>query len=329
MKKKTAIVTGMTGQDGPYLAKFLLEKDYKVYGLLKRYSSPNLENLDYLGIRNDIDLIIGDITDDCCINNLVKTIRPDEFYNLAAQSFVGASWDLNKLTTEVNAIGPLNILNSIKQHSAHTRFYQASTSEIFGSSRPSSGGRHDEQSSFRPRNPYGSSKLFAHWLTINFRESHGLHASNGILFNHESPIRGKEYVTRKISDGVARIKLGLEDSITLGDLSPKRDWGYAGDYAEAMWLMLQLDAPDDFIVATGELHSISDFLRIAFEHAGISNWETLVKSDPRFKRPTEIFSLCGDAKKAETVLGWKRKVQFDELVKIMVDADIRRYQNKR
>ena len=328
MKKKTAIVTGMTGQDGPYLAKFLLEKDYKVYGLLKRYSSPNLENLDYLGIRNDIDLIIGDITDDCCINNLVKTIRPDEFYNLAAQSFVGASWDLNKLTTEVNAIGPLNILNSIKQHSAQTRFYQASTSEIFGSSRPSSGGRHDEQSSFRPRNPYGSSKLYAHWLTINFRESHGLHASNGILFNHESPIRGKEYVTRKISDGVARIKLGLEDSITLGDLSPKRDWGYAGDYAEAMWLMLQLDAPDDFIVATGELHSISDFLRIAFEHAGISNWETFVKSDPRFKRPTEIFSLCGDAKKAETVLGWKRKVQFDELVKMMVDADIRRYQNK-
>jgi GDPmannose 4,6-dehydratase len=329
MNKKTAIVTGITGQDGPYLARLLLEKDYKVYGLCKGQSSthlpPNLENLSYLGIDNHIELVFGDVSDESSINHLIKTIRPDEFYNLAAQSFVGASWNLNKLTTEVNAIGPLNILNSIKQHSVQTRFYQASTSEIFGSSKASPDARHDEQSSFRPRNPYGSSKLFAHWLTINFRESHGVYASNGILFNHESPIRGIDYVTRKISDGVAKIKLGLADSITLGDLSPMRDWGYAGDYAEAMWLMLQLDTPDDFVIATGELHSISDFLRIAFEHAGISAWKKYVKSDPRFKRPTEIFSLCGNAKKAETILGWRRKVQFNELVKMMVDADIERY----
>jgi len=323
--KKIAFVTGLTGQDGPYLSKLLLEKNYKVYGLVKRYSNPNFDNIKYLGIENDIELVTGDITDDGNMNHLIKTIKPNEFYNLAAQSFVGASWDLNKLTTEVNAVGPLNILNAIKQHSPATRFYQASTSEMYGNSIEFSGGSQDENTPFMPRSPYGVAKLYAYWMTINFRESFSLHASNGILFNHESPIRGKEFVTRKITDGVARIKCGLADSITLGNLDSKRDWGFAGDFVEAMWLMLQQDQPGDYVVATGVQYTIGDLLERAFSHAGISNWEQYVKSDPRFKRPAELYSLCGNPKKAETVLGWKRKTDFDDLVKMMVEADIKRY----
>jgi GDPmannose 4,6-dehydratase len=323
--KKIAFVTGMTGQDGPYLAKLLLEKDYKVYGLIKRYSNPNLDNIKYLGIENDIELVTGDITDDGNMNHLVKTIKPHEFYNLAAQSFVGASWDLNKLTTEVNAIGPLNILNAIKQHSSETKYYQASTSEMYGNSIEFSGGHQDESTPFMPRSPYGVAKLYAYWITVNFRESYSLHASNGILFNHESPIRGKEFVTRKITDGVAKIKCGLADSITLGNLDSKRDWGFAGDFVEAMWLMLQQDQPGDYVVATGVQYTIGDLLERAFAYAGITDWQQYVKSDPRFKRPAELYSLCGDPKKAETVLGWKRKTSFDELVKMMVEADIKRY----
>jgi GDPmannose 4,6-dehydratase len=326
--KKVAFVTGMTGQDGPYLAKLLAEKDYKVYGLVKRYSNPNLDNIRFLGIENDIELVTGDITDDGNMNHLIKSLKPNEFYNLAAQSFVGASWDLNKLTTEVNAVGPLNILNAIKQHSPDTRFYQASTSEMYGNSIEISGGQQDESTPFWPRSPYGVAKLYAYWITVNFRESYSLHASNGILFNHESPIRGKEFVTRKVTDGVAKIKCGLADSITLGNLEAKRDWGFAGDFVEAMWLMLQQDEPGDYVVATGKQYTIGDLLERAFKYAGIDNWQPYVKSDPRFKRPAELHSLCGNPKKAEEKLGWQRRTDFDGLVKMMVEADIKRYSSK-
>jgi GDPmannose 4,6-dehydratase len=320
--KKIAFVTGMTGQDGPYLAKLLLEKGYHVIGLVKRYSSPNLENIKFLGIENDIELITGDITDDNSMNHLIKTLRPNEFYNLAAQSFVGASWDLNKVTTEVNAVGPLNILNAIKQHSPSTKFYQASTSEMYGNGIGTI--KQDENTPFHPRSPYGVAKLYAHWITINFRESYSLHASTGILFNHESPIRGIEFVTRKITDGVARIKLGLKDKIVLGNLEAKRDWGFAGDYVEAMWLMLQQPEPGDYVIATGEQHSIKELLQLAFESVSISDWQQYVESDPKFKRPAELHSLCGDSAKAEKILGWQRKTDFKTLVSMMVEADIKR-----
>lgn len=320
--KKIAFVTGMTGQDGPYLAKLLLEKGYHVIGLVKRYSSPNLENIKFLGIENDIEMITGDITDDGNMNHLIKTLRPNEFYNLAAQSFVGASWDLNKVTTEVNAVGPLNILNAIKQHSPDTKYYQASTSEMYGNGINSN--KQNEQTPFHPRSPYGVAKLYAHWITINFRESYSLHASTGILFNHESPIRGKEFVTRKITDGVARIKLGLKDKIVLGNLEAKRDWGFAGDYVEAMWLMLQQSEPGDYVIATGEQHSIKELLQLSFESVGITDWQQYVESDPKFKRPAELHSLCGDSTKAEKILGWQRKTDFKTLVGMMVEADIKR-----
>jgi GDPmannose 4,6-dehydratase len=319
--KKVAFITGMTGQDAPYLAKFLLEKDYHVYGLMKRYSNPNLDNLNFLGITNDIELVTGDITDDSSMNHLVKSIKPNEFYNLAAQSFVGASWDLNKLTTEVNALGTLNILNAIKTHSPDTKFYQASTSEMYGNSKTYP---QNEQTPFSPRSPYGVAKLYAYWITINFRESYSLHASNGILFNHESPIRGKEFVTRKITDGIAKIKLGLDNKIVLGNLDSKRDWGFAGDFVEAMWLMLQQNDPDDYVIATGEEHTIREFLDVGFKHVGITDWSQYITSDPRFKRPAELYSLCGDSSKAENKLGWKRNTSFEDLVKTMVDADIKR-----
>jgi GDPmannose 4,6-dehydratase len=321
MNGKIAFVTGVTGQDGPYLAKLLLEKDYKVYGLVKRYSNPNLDNLKFLGIENTIELVTGDITDDGSMNHLIKSIKPNEFYNLAAQSFVGASWDLNKLTTEVNAVGPLNILNAINMHSANTKFYQASTSEMFGNSTGESQG---ETTPFHPRSPYGVAKLYAHWITINFRESYGLHASTGILFNHESPIRGKEFVTRKITDGVAKIKLGLANNITLGNLDSRRDWGFAGDFVEAMWLMLQQDEPDDYVVATGTQHTIRELLDIAFNHVGISDWEGLIDSDPRFKRPAELHSLCGNMSKAKEKLNWAPKTSFEDMIKMMIDADLAR-----
>jgi GDPmannose 4,6-dehydratase len=262
------------------------------------------------------------------MNHLVKSLKPNEFYNLAAQSFVGASWDLNKMTTEVNAVGVLNILNAIKQHSSDTKYYQASTSEMFGNSIEISGGRQDEKTPFWPRSPYGVAKLYAYWMTVNFRESYSLHASNGILFNHESPIRGKEFVTRKITDGVAKIKLGLQDKIVLGNLDAKRDWGFAGDFVEAMWLMLQQPEPGDYVIATGIQHTIGDLLEHAFKHAGIDNWQSYVETNPAFVRPAELHSLCGDPTKAETVLGWKRRTDFDSLVKMMVEADIKRLSNK-
>jgi GDPmannose 4,6-dehydratase len=318
--KKTAIVTGITGQDGPYLSKNLLEKGYKVYGLVKRYSNPNLDNLKFLGIENEVELITGDITDDACINHMVKAIRPDEFYNLAAQSFVGISWDINKLTTEVNSLGPLNILNALKSNSPVTRFYQASTSELYGNN--SNQGTQDENTSFKPRSPYGVSKLYAYWITINFRESYSIHASNGILFNHESPLRGKEFVTRKITDGVAKIKLGMANNITLGNLDAKRDWGHAKDFVEAMWLMLQQDVPDDYVVCTGNQYSIRELLDVAFSAADISNWVNYVEIDPRFKRPAEVHTLVGNYSKIKTKLGWTPKISFEDMITEMVKEDI-------
>lgn len=319
--KRTAFVTGMTGQDGPYLARLLLEKGYQVYGLVKRYSAPNLDNLRWLGIEDDIELITGDITDDGCMNHLIRQIRPQEFYNLAAQSFVGISWDLNKLTTEVNSIGPLNILNAIRQHSAETRFYQASTSEMFGNS---TGGQQNETTPFHPRSPYGVSKLYSHWMTVNFRESYGLYTCSGILFNHESPLRGREFVTRKITDGVARISLGLAKELSLGNLDAQRDWGFAGDFVEAMWMMLQQPEARDYVISTGEQHSIREFLEIAFNHVGLPHWSQYVTSDPRFKRPAELHSLCGDSSSARELLGWQPRVSFEQMVRDMVDADLDR-----
>ena len=321
--KKTAFVTGMTGQDGPYLAKLLLEKDYQVYGLVKRYSNPNLDNIKWLGIENDIELVTGDITDENSMNHLIRSLKPVEIYNLAAQSFVGISWDLNKLTTEVNSIGPLNILNAIKTHSPNSRFYQASTSEMFGNATTNT---QNETTPFTPRSPYGVSKLYSHWMTVNFRESYSLYACSGVLFNHESPLRGKEFVTRKVTDAVARIKLGLQETITLGNIDSRRDWGFAGDFVEAMWLMLQQAEAKDYVIATGEQHTIRELLDVAFNYVNIPDWESKVLTDPRFKRPAELYSLCGDSTRARNLLDWKPKTTFKQMIEDMVNADLQRYQ---
>ncbi len=322
MNQKTALITGILGQDGPYLAKFLLEKEYKVYGMIRRYTNPNFENTDYLGVTNRIEFVSGDMTDESSLIHVIQHIRPDEVYNLAAQSFVGSSWHLAKLTTETNAVGVLYLLNAIKQFSPTTKFYQASTSEMFGSS----GGETplSEESPFKPQSPYAISKLYAYWLVNNYRESYGMFCANGILFNHESPIRGREFVTRKISDGVARIKLGKANELRLGNMDAKRDWGFAGDEVEAMWLMLQQESADNYVIATGESHSVREFVEAAFRHVGISDWERYIVIDPRFKRPSDVAALRGDYSKAARVLGWKPKVAFQELVGMMVDADLKR-----
>jgi GDPmannose 4,6-dehydratase len=323
---KTALVTGILGQDGPYLAKLLLEKGYKVYGLLRRYSNPSFENLDYVGVTKDINFVEGDLTDESSLINVVKNIRPEEVYNLAAQSFVGSSWEQAKLTTEVNALGVLYMLNALKFFSPTAKFYQASTSEMFGLSNDD--GFQGEQTIFHPRSPYGVSKVYAYWMTVNFRESYNMFTANGILFNHESPIRGIQFVTRKITDGVARIKLGLSNELRLGNLDASRDWGFAGDYVEAMYLMLQQETPDDYVVATGETHTVREFVENAFKAADISDWEKYVKMDPRFQRPAEVPHLRGKVEKAKTKLGWTPKVSFEQLVDMMVKADVERLSNK-
>ncbi|MDH7476233.1 MAG: GDP-mannose 4,6-dehydratase [Microgenomates group bacterium] len=323
---KTALITGILGQDGPYLAKFLLEKNYKVYGMIRRYSNPNFENLDYLKITDKIEYVDGDMNDDSSLINLIKNLRPDEVYNLAAQSFVGSSWEMAKLTTEVNSLGVLYLLNAIKFFSPMTKFYQASTSEMFGLSNHN--GSQDETTPFHPRSPYAISKVYAYWMTVNFRESFGIFACNGILFNHESPIRGLQFVTRKITDGVAKIKYGLANKLALGNLDAKRDWGFAGDYVEAMYLMLQQDKADDYVVGTGENHSVREFVELAFKYAGIPNWKKYVVIDPRFKRPAEVHALRAKWDKAKKVLGWQPKVKFEELVKMMVEADLKRYKQQ-
>jgi GDPmannose 4,6-dehydratase len=320
--KKTALITGILGQDGPYLAQLLLEQGYQVYGLIRRYSNPNFSNTDYLGVTKDIDFISGDMNDEASLLNIIKSIGPDEVYNLAAQSFVGASWDQAKLTTEVNSLGVLYLLTAIKLFAPHARFYQASTSEMFGNA--SENGIQTEETPFHPRSPYAISKLYAYWITNNYKESYGLFCANGILFNHESPLRGLEFVTRKITNGVARIKLGLDSEIRLGNTDSKRDWGFAGDYVRAMWLMLQQDEPDNFIISTGETHSIAEFLDLAFGQVGISDWQKYVVLDPRFKRPAELFTLQGKSDKARRILGWSPTVSFEELVRMMVEADLKR-----
>ncbi len=324
--KKTALITGILGQDGPYLAQLLLKKDYKVYGMVRRYSKPQFDNLDYLGITNSIEYIDGDLSDEASLINVIKSVRPDEIYNLAAHSFVGGSWDQAKLVTEVNALGVLYFLNAIKYFSPASKFYQAATSEMFGIANDN--GMQDENTNFHPRSPYGIAKVYAFWMTVNFRESYNMFTCNGILFNHESPIRGIQFVTRKITDGVARIKLGLANELRLGNLDTRRDWGFAGDYVEAMYQMLQLEKPDDFVVATGENHSVKDFVEAAFKEIGITDWQKYVKSDPRFLRPAEVYDLKGRADKARKLLNWKPKVTFDELVKMMVEADLKRLSEK-
>lgn len=320
---KRAIITGILGQDGPYLAKFLLAKGYKVFGMIRRYSNPNFDNLDYLGLTSKIEFVDGDMGDESSLMNVVRVVRPDEVYNLAAQSFVGDSWQMAKLTTEVNALGVLYLLNALKLFSPTTRYYQASTSEMFGLG--NTNGYQDENTNFHPRSPYGISKLYAHWMTVNFRESYGLFTSSGILFNHESPIRGIQFVTRKITDGVAKIKKGLVKKLNLGNLEAKRDWGFAGDYTEAMYMMLQKDKPDDYVIGTGKNHTVKEFVQLAFKYAGILDWESYIVIDPRFKRPAEVHELKAKPDKALKQLGWKPKVSFETLVKMMVEADIKRY----
>lgn len=324
--EKCALITGITGQDGAYLARFLLEKGYRVYGLVRRAVDRHFSNLESLGVASQVRYLDGDLTDECALRHAVKRIRPDEVYNLGAQSFVGASWDNPILTTEVNALGTLKLLNALRDFHPSARFYQASTSEMFGNSHLE--GLQTEETPFHPRSPYAISKLFAHWITINFRESFGMFTCSAILFNHESPLRGKEFVTRKITDGVARIRYGLADSISLGNLEAKRDWGFAGDYVEAMWMILQQKEPEDFLISTGETHSVREFAALAFEYAGIPQWERYVKVDPLLFRPAEVHALHGYNAKAEEKLGWRPKVTFRDLAKMMVEADMARVEQE-
>ena len=317
---KTALITGVTGQDGSYLADFLLAKGYRVVGTVRRSSAPNLWRIEHLLDR--IELRPADLLDQLSIVRLIEDVKPDELYNLAAMSFVPASWDTPLLTGEYNSQGVTRVLEAIRQVKPDTRFYQASSSEMYGKVRavPQS-----EDTPFHPRSPYGVSKVFGHYITVNYRESYGMFACSGILFNHESPRRGLEFVTRKVTDGVARIKLGLADSLPLGNLDARRDWGFAGDYVKAMWLMLQQSAPDDYVVATGETHPVRELVEIAFGHVGL-DWQQYVKVDPRFLRPAEVDLLIGDPTKARTQLGWQREVDFRGLVTMMVDADVARLQ---
>jgi len=323
MNKKSALITGITGQDGAYLAKFLLDRNYEVYGLLSRRVNQSFENLEYLGVKDRVEFVNGDLTDLASLQNAIDKAQPDEFYNLGAMSFVGSSWNEPVLTSQVNGLGVLNCLEAIKNVSSSTRMYQASTSEMYGLQVNENGYR-DENTPLIPRSPYGVAKLFGHQMVRNYRESYGMFCCSGILFNHESPLRGLEFVTRKITDGVAKIAAGKADYITLGNLDAYRDWGFAGDFVEAMWLMLQNDSPEDFVIATGEAYSIHQFLEKAFKHAGITNYEKYVKQDERYMRPAELHVLRGDASKARVKLGWDHKVELDELVKIMVEADLER-----
>lgn len=319
---KKVLITGITGQDGAYLSKLLLGKGYEVYGLIRRVVNRNFNNLEELGISRQIEYIDGDMTDECSLIHAVKTVRPDEVYNLAAQSFVGMSWQNPIVTAEVDALGTLKLLNAIRHFQPQAKFYQASTSEMFGNSHKD--GIQTEDTPFYPRSPYAIAKLYAHWMAINARESFGLFTCCGILFNHESPLRGLEFVTRKITDGVARIKYGLANELYLGNLDAKRDWGFAGDYVEAMWLMLQQDEPIDCLVSTGETHTVREFLDAAFNYVGINDWEKYVKVDPRYNRPADVQTLCGHSNKAFEKLGWKPRVSFSELVNMMMEADLGR-----
>jgi GDPmannose 4,6-dehydratase len=321
--QKTALITGITGQDGSYLAELLLAKGYRVVGMTRRTSTEVHERIEH--IVGDLEILSGDLLDQSSMTSIVYAVRPDEIYNLAAQSFVPASWSQPVLTGEFTALGVTRMLEAIRQVNPAIRFYQASSSEMFGNAVESP---QSEKTAFYPRSPYGVAKVYGHWITVNYRESYGLYASSGICFNHESPRRGKEFVTRKISDGVARIKLGLAPELRLGNLDAQRDWGYAGDFVRAMWMMLQPPAPDDFVIATGRTHSVRDFVRIAFEAAGLGSYEPYVVVDPRFVRPAEVDQLIGDASKARRVLGWEPTVGFEELVAMMVEADLERLSSR-
>ena len=313
---KSALITGITGQDGSYLAELLLEKGYEVYGLVRRLSTPNISRIEH--ILDKIELVEGDLTDQTSIDNAMRVAQPDEVYNLASQSFVGTSWNQPLLTGDVGGLGVVRILESTLHQCPDARVYQASTSEMFGKVQEVP---QNENTHFHPRSPYGFAKVYGYWACVNYRESYGMHVSNGILFNHESPRRGIEFVTRKITDSVARIYHGLASELHLGNLDAKRDWGFAGDYVEAMWLMLQQDEPDDYVIATGKTHSVREFVELAFSEVGL-NWEKHVVVDPKFVRPAEVELLIGDSSKAKRVLGWKPKVNFEELVKMMVLADV-------
>ncbi|MDH5290370.1 MAG: GDP-mannose 4,6-dehydratase [Acidimicrobiia bacterium] len=313
---KRALITGLTGQDGSYLAELLLDKGYHVTGMVRRSSTVNFERIAH--IQDDIEILPGDLLDEMSLRHVLAAARPDEVYNLAAQSFVQTSWQQAVLTGETTALGVTRLLNAVRDASEGIRFYQASSSEMFGKvvEVPQT-----ERTPFYPRSPYGVAKLYGHWITVNYRESYGMHASSGILFNHESPRRGLEFVTRKISNHVARIKLGLINELRLGDLDPQRDWGFAGDYVEAMWLMLQRDTPSDYVVATGETHSVQEFCELAFSHVGL-DWRAHVVQDQRFMRPAEVDLLIGDPSRAANELGWKPRTGFAQLVGMMVEADL-------
>lgn len=317
---KTALITGITGQDGAYLARLLLSKGYRVCGGFRRASTVNLERLDYLGIREKIDLIPFDLLDLGGMIRVLEKVQPDEVYNLAAQSFVGVSFEQPVVTGEVTGLGAARLLEGIRTVNPRIKFYQASTSEMFGHVQTVP---QNESTPFYPRSPYAAAKLYAHWMTVNYRESYGIFACNGILFNHESEIRGLEFVTRKITHTVARIKHGLASELRLGNLEARRDWGYAPEYVEAMWLMLQQDEPDDYVVATGETHSVREFAEEAFACVGL-DWRDYVIVDPAFYRPADVDLLIGDPSKAREKLGWCPQTTFEDLVRLMVEADMRR-----
>ena len=323
MSQKRALITGITGQDGSYLAELLLEKGYEVFGLVRRSSTVNFERIGHL--QDQIELISGDLLDQKSLVSALQAARPQEVYNLGAQSFVPVSWEQPMLTGEVTGLGVTRLLEAIRTCDENIRFYQASTSELFGKAQETP---QNEQTAFYPRSPYGVSKLYAHWITINYRESYGLFACSGILFNHESPRRGREFVTRKITHGVARIKCGLDQELRLGNLDSRRDWGHAGDFVRAMWMMLQQDEPDDYVIATGTSRTIGEFCEVAFARAGL-DWRQYVVVDERFLRPAEVHTLLGDATKAREKLGWAPEVGFEEMVQQMVDSDLEQVAHQR
>jgi GDPmannose 4,6-dehydratase len=320
LTSKSALITGITGQDGAYLARMLLDKGYKVYGVHARRSTDTLWRLRYLGIENHVQLLLGDMSDLSSLLRCMEKSRADEVYNLAAQSFVGSSWDQPVLTANVTGVGVVNLLEAVRTVNRAARFYQASTSEMFGMIQEP---MQTESTPFYPRSPYGVAKLYGHWITVNYRESFEMHASSGILFNHESPLRGIEFVTRKVTDAVARIKQGKQKELRLGNIDAKRDWGFAGDYVEAMWLMLQQDRPNDYVVATGVTTTVRDMCRIAFDHVGLA-YEDHVVIDPLLYRPAEVDVLLGDASKARSQLGWSAKTSLESLITMMVDVDMER-----
>ena len=319
---KKALITGINGQDGGYLAEFLLEKGYQVFGMERRSSTKIRVNSHHL--EDKITFVTGDLTDQNSLMRCLKESNPDEVYNLASQSFVGESWNTPEQTGDVTGLGALRMLEAIREYNKDIRFYQASTSEMFGRMEQFA----SENTLFYPRSPYGVAKLYAHWITVNYRESYDMFTSCGILFNHESERRGIEFVTRKITDGVAKIHLGLQNKIMLGNLDTKRDWGYAPDYVEAMWMMLQQDKPSDYVIATGTVHTLGDFIQASFKEIGVDNWEEYVGRDERYYRPADVFYLAGNASKAKDELGWTPKTSLEEMVSRMVKNDIKKYHEK-